>query len=470
MSFSQFLLILWARRAAALSVLVITVLTTLVISLVMPKSYQATSTLVIDLKSPDPIAGVVLPGIMTAGYMATQVDIIKSDRVAQRAVSLLKMEENPVTRDQWQTETGGKLSINVWLAGILQRGMEVKPSRESSVVEITYSGGDPDLSAAVANAFAQAYIDTTVALRADPAKQYASWFEEQIKAQRDRLDIAQRALADYQQQSGIVATDERLDYEIQKLNELSSQLTQAQAQGTDSVSKQQQTNPETLPEVMQNPLINQLKAELARMESSLKELSGNFGVNHPNYKRAQAEQQSLRARLNSEVARIASAIGTAGLVSQAKVVELTAAMDEQKTKVFELRRQRDTINLLMRDVETAQRAYDGLSQRYNQSNLEAQSAQTNVSVLTPATRPLKHNKPKVFLNLIVAVFLGGLLALALALVMELSQARVRSTEDLANSLDLPCLGQLASAEGPTAPRRNNPKGALTSIAKAREVA
>ncbi len=458
MSFSQFLTILWARRTAALSVLVITVLTTLIASLVMPKSYQATSTLVIDLKSPDPIAGVVLPGMMTAGYMATQVDIINSDRVAKRAGSLLKLEENPATRDQWQTETGGKVSIQVWLGGLLQKSLEVKPSRESSVIDISYTGADPDLAAAVANAFAQAYIDTTVQLRVEPAKQYAAWFEEQIKAQRDRLDVAQNALADYQQASGIVATDERLDYEIQRLNELSSQLTLAQAQGTDSSSKQQQANAETLPEVMQNPLINSLKGELARMESSLKELSGNLGVNHPNYKRALAEQQSLRAKIASEITRIASAIGTAGLVSQAKVQELNIAMDEQKKKVFELRRQRDTINLLVRDVETAQRAYDGLSQRFNQSNLEAQTAQTNASVLTPATRPLKHSKPKVFLNLVVAGFVGGLLALALALVLELSQPKVRSVEDLAQHLAVPCLGQVASAQPgkPNAARRRAP--------------
>ncbi len=442
MSIQQFLLIFFARKGPALAVFAVTVLTAIGLSIILPKTYQATNTVVIDLKSPDPIAGVVLPGMMTAGYMATQVDIVNSDRVAQRAVGLLKLEENPAVRDQWQQETQGRVSLPVWMGNLLQKNLDVKPSRESSVVNITFSAPDPTYAAAAANAFAQAYIDTTVQLKVDPAKQYASWFETQIKSQRDRLDAAQKALADFQEQSGIVISDGRLDYELQKFNELSTQLTMAQAQGTDSTSKQLLTQVDTLPEVMQNPLINQLKAELVRMESSLKDLSGNLGVNHPAYKRALSEQQSLKNRIADEIAHVTSAIGTAGLVSQAKVAELTTAIEEQKKKVFELRRQRDTINLLMRDVETAQRAYDGISQRYNQIALEAQSAQTNVAVLTPATPPLKHSKPKIIINTLVAIFLGGLLALALVLVQEALDPKVRSQEALSQALPIPCLGQV----------------------------
>lgn len=444
MNIQQFILIFLARKYPAIAVFAVTLLTTLALSLILPKTYQATNTVVIDVKSPDPIAGVVLPGMMTAGYMATQVDIVNSDRVAQRAVGLLKLEENPKVRDQWQEETQGRASLQVWMGNLLQKNLDVKPSRESSVVNINFSAADPVYAAAAANAFAQAYIDTTIELRVNPAKLYASWFETQINAQRERLDVTQKALADFQEQTGIIVSDGRLDYELQKFNELSTQLSIAQAQGTDSSSKQAQISADTLPEVMQNPLINQLKAELVRMESSLKELSGNLGVNHPAYKRALSEQQALKARVEAEIARVSSSIGTAGLVSQAKVTEITTAMEEQKKKVFELRRQRDTINLLVRDVDTAQRAYDGLSQRYNQSALEAQTAQTNVAVLTPATAPLKHSKPKVLINMLVAIFLGGLLAIALVLVQEALDSKVRSQQALSQALPIPCFGQVNS--------------------------
>lgn len=444
MSIQQFLLIFLARKWPAIAVFAVTVITTLGLSLYLPKTYQATNTVVIDLKSPDPIAGVVLPVTMTSGYMATQVDIVNSDRVAQRAVGLLKLEESPAVRDQWQEKTQGRVSLPVWMGEELQKNLDVKPSRESSVVSINFSATNAQYAAAAANAFAQAYIETTIELRVNPAKQYASWFEEQINAQRERLDVAQKALADYQEKTGIIVSDGRLDYELQKYNELTTQLSIAQAQGTDSSSKQAQVSIDTLPEVMQNPLVNQLKAELVRMESNLKDLSGNLGVNHPAYKRALSEQQTLKSRIAVEIDRVTSSIGTAGLVSQAKVVEITNAMEEQKKKVFELRRQRDTINLLLRDVDTAQKSYDVLSQRYNQLSLEAQTAQTNVAVLTPASAPIKHSKPKIVLNCIVAIFLGGLLALALVLIQEALSPKVRSAEALAQALPIPCFGQIES--------------------------
>jgi len=448
MTLHQLLLILWARRRLALAVLGLTVITTLVVSLLLPKQYKAWTAVVVDVKSPDPIVGMVLPGMMAPGYMATQVDIVNSDRTAQRVVKLLRMDESPAIREQWLEATDGKGQITHWLAELLQKKLDVKPSRESNVINISFSGQDAAFSAAVANAFAQAYIDTTIELRVEPARQYAVWFDSQVKAQRERLEAAQKALSDFQQESGIIATDERLDYEMQKYNELSSQLTQAESQGADSASKQKFGSSDTLQEVMTNPLINQLKADVARLESRLKELSGNLGENHPQYQRTLAELNELKARLKNETVKVTSAIGTAGRVSQAKEQELQAAIEAQRKKVLDLKKQRDEISVLVREVETAQRGFDAIGQRMTQSKLESQSLQTNVSVLTPAFEPLSPSSPRVFLNVLVAFVVGLVLALAAALGFELAQPRIRSADDLARATSVPVLVGLDSAVKP----------------------
>ena len=225
MTLQQFLLILRARYKVALFTLLITVATTLAVSLLLPKQYTANSAVVVDVKSPDPVSGMMLAGMIAPGYMATQIDIINSDRVSQRVVKLLKMDESPAIRQQWQEETQGKGQLVNWLAELLQRKLDVKPARESNVINISYSGADPDFTAAVANAFAQAYLDVNLDLKLAPARQYATFFEEQTKQMRDKLEKAQKALSTYQQNNGIVSADDRLDYETAKLNETSSQLT-----------------------------------------------------------------------------------------------------------------------------------------------------------------------------------------------------------------------------------------------------
>ncbi|MEY3251086.1 MAG: hypothetical protein RL227_59, partial [Pseudomonadota bacterium] len=85
MTFGQFLSILRARWWLALAILLVTVLLTAVVSLSLTKQYKATASVVVDFK-PDPVSAVLYGGGGSPAQMATQVDIIKSDRVAERVV------------------------------------------------------------------------------------------------------------------------------------------------------------------------------------------------------------------------------------------------------------------------------------------------------------------------------------------------------------------------------------------------
>jgi len=434
MTFQQFLLILRARFRAIFITLLATVLTALIISLLMPKQYTASTAVVIDVKSPDPIAGLVLPGMISPGYMATQVDIINSDRVALRVVKLLRMDENDVIKEQWREATDGNGSIGAWLADLLQKKLDVKPSRESSVINITFKGSDPAFAAGVANAFAQAYVDVSLELKVEPARHSASWFEGQTKLARDKLEAAQRALSSHQQKTGIVATDERLDYETSKLNELSTQLTVVQGETTDSHSKSKSGgNSESLSEILQNPLINSLKSDIARLESKLQDSNINLGANHPQTQRSESELASLKAQLVNETRIISSSFGTSVQVGKQKEKELLDAMSAQKVRVLDLNQQRDEISVLKRDVESAQHDFEGVSQRSALTRLESLSVQTNAVILSPATEPTEPSRPRILLNILVSIFLGTLLGTGTALALELSNRRVRSEEDMSGA-------------------------------------
>ena len=465
MNLQQFLLILRARYKLVLLVLLGTVTATLGVSLVLPKQYTATTSVVIDVKSPDPVIGMMLPGMAAPGYMATQTDIIQSDRVAQKVVKLLKLDANPTVRPQWMEATKGKGKLEVWLADVLQTKLDVKPARESNVISISYKAVDPGFAAAVANAFTQAYIETNVELKVEPARQYAKWFGEQGKSLRDNLEKAQAKLSAYQQEHGIVAIDERLDNETAKLNELSTQLTVVQGQTSDAQSKQRSgAASDTLPEVVQNPTIGALKVELARQEAKLQELAGNLGRNHPQYQRAESEIATLKRKLEVETRHITSGFSTSRAVGRDKEAELKAAIEAQKKKLLELKHHRDEVAVLMRDVDAAHKAYEAVSQRFNQTSLESQSTQTNVSVLTPAAEPTEPSFPKPLLNTLVSVFVGTLLGVGAALVLEMFDQRIRSVDDLGGMLQLPILGVIEKQQrrGPIRLAFWSRKSALTA--------
>lgn len=451
MNFQRFILILRARYKVALYTMLCTVTVTLVVNLSLPSQYTASTSVLVDIKSPDPIAGMVLPALMMPGYMATQVDIINSDRVSRRVVKSLKLDEAPEIRQHWQSTTNGKGQLDTWLAERLQKKLNVKPSRVSNVIVIDYVSPDPAFAALAANAYAQAYIDTNIDLAVEPAAQYAHWFGQQSKDLRDRLETAQTLLSKYQQSKGIVANDERLDNETARLHELSSQLSVVQGQAVETDSKQQLSGSiDMLSDVMTNPVIMSLKTDIARLEARRQEMAGNLGRNHPQYQRAEAEIATLKQKMADEVSRIAGSIKTSNRVSLSKESELRAAIEAQKLKLLNINRQRDELAVLQRDVESAKKAYDAVAQRFTQTNLESKVTQTNVSVLAAAMAPLESesSSPKILRNTMLAIFLGFWMGIGMVLVMERLDRRVRSAKDVERMLGHPILVEIAQQRRP----------------------
>jgi chain length determinant protein tyrosine kinase EpsG len=451
MSLGQFLAILRARWKGALLVFLLTVATSITASLLLPKQYTATASVVVDFK-PDPVTTMINGGLAPPGLMGTQVEVMQSERVARRAIRNLKFADNPKVREQWLEATGGKGSIETWLVLAIQKQLEVKPSREAAVISVSYKAPDPNFAAGVANAFVQAYLETSLALRVDPAKQYSSFFDSRAKEARETLEAAQAKLSAFQKEKGIIATDERLDIENARLNELSSQAVALQALTSESSSRQAQArgaSADKMQEVLTNPLIVSLRADMLRAEARLQELSSRLGDDHPQVVEAKANIASLRSKVDAETLRVTGGVGVSDNITRQRGADVRAALEAQRTQVLRMKAVRDEGSVLVRDVESAQRAFESVVARFNQSSLESRLTQSNVSPLTEAEPPLEPSSPKILLNSLVAVLLGGLLAIGGTLMLELMNRRIRSTEDVSRTLGLPMLGVLE----PTPQRR-----------------
>jgi len=459
MTATQFFSILRARWWVALAVFAIALVGTLGLSLVWPKKYAATASVVVDAK-PDPVSAMLYPGMSPPSFMTTQVDILQSERVAQRVVRNLKLTDNPDVRAQWQQATGGQGAIEVWLADTLVRSMDVKPSRESTVLTVTYKAGDPRFAASMANAFVQAYIDVSLDMRTSPAKQYSSFFDGRAKEAREQLEAAQAKLSAFQKDNGIIATDERLDVESARLNELSSQLVTMQAIAGESSSRNTQaqgSSGDKIQDVLSSPVIAALKSDLSRAEVGLQQLNTRYGENHPQVIETKGNIIELRARLEAETRKITGGVTVTNNINRQREAQVRAELEAQRAKVLRMKAVRDEGSVLARDVDNAQRTYDALQTRLTQTNIEGQANQTNINVLSRATPPLEPASPRLLLNLLLAVFGGTLLGVLAALGLEMFDRRVRSSTDVAELLGVPVLGVLpdANRSGLSARRRSS---------------
>lgn len=449
MTFSQFLHIIRARWLLVTSVFTVIVLATAIISWLLPKSYDATATVMVDVR-PDPVSGMGAGTMQNATILATQVDIIKSPTVARKVVLSLNLADNPELRLRWQKEAKARGDYVTWVSEVIGKGLDVKPSRESNVIDINYNGSDPAFAAIMANAFAKAYIDSTVQIRVNPAKQYADYFDERVKIAREKVEMAQNKLSAAQKEKGIIATEERLDVETQRLAELATQVTALRGLRADTSSRSAQASAraDQTPDVLSNALIVSLQAESSKLEGRLQELLERYGDAHPSVVETKASLSSVKQRIQTETRKITSSLGMMNSVAGSREAQAQAAYEAQREKLLKLKDARSELAILEREVDSAQKIYDSLQARLSQTNLESNSGQSNIYMLAAATEPTKPASPKVMLNIALSAIVGSLLALMAALGVEMFDHRVRSPGDLVQALDLPVLGVLPTPQKP----------------------
>jgi chain length determinant protein EpsF len=438
---SQYLRILWARKWVVLGLLVLVAAVGIAITLTMQRQYTAEASLVVDIRI-DPALGALAPALAAPSYMQTQIEILRSERVASRAVKILGVERSAAAVAQWREATQAKIPLERYFADVLTKGLYVEPARGSNIINLYFSAPDSIFAQAAANAFAQAYMDVSVELRVAPARQTASFLEDQTKSMRANLEQAQTRLSKFQQAKGIVVTDERYDQENARYNTLLTHLAMAQAEQIETETRRRNTGSEVSPDVLGSPAVMSLKSQLASAQTKLSEISSIVGPNHPQRQQLEAQIGELKQQLAAETRRVAGGTSTVNLSSSQKVAELQLLVDAQKKTLLAMRSDRDQIAVYQRDVDAAQRAYDAVIQRLGVTNLEGQNNQANTRLLSPAVEPLEPSRPKIPLG-IAASLLGGLVAGILAAFgLEIFDRRVRVPQDLIVVSGVPVIGVL----------------------------
>jgi len=453
MNLRQYFFMFRVRWRLAVGILLGTVAIAVPVILMLPKQYTASTSLGVEIKSPDFITTVLMPT-----NLASQEEIIRSERVTRQVIRTLGFDIDPGLRQTWQ-QVSGRGRYEEWLAEVMQRRLTVTPSRRGdNMITIQYRSPSPAEAAAVANAYARQYAEAAIEMKVEPARQYARWFGEQNKKLRADFEAAQARLSAFQREKGIGVRDENLGAEAERLANLAAQLTAAQTVAVDAKGKLQ-TGGDALPEVMQNTVIQGLRAEILRQEAKLRDAGANLGANHPQYRAMQAEVAELKVRLDAETRHVVRSVSTTRALSGDKERELKTALEAQRKKLLAMRADRDLLAVLERDVEGAKQAYETAERRFTQVNLESQATQSNVFLIRPAIEPLEPSFPKVKLYILASILFGALLGVATAHALETLDRRVRCVDDVAGLMRMRVLSVVERDASPgtlALQRRNAP--------------
>jgi len=481
-SLERFILILRMRAQLIGGIFAATVVIAGILTYLTPKMYTATASLNFNFVG-NPLDNQERAVLAYNTYISTQKGIIESLHVAKevedslteyerkRLIAALDAKHSVIDdvkhavtipvrslfkdnkRRIQETGDGEMLQINSpygWLAQTIGSDLHVQPVFNSRIMEISYSTTDRKVAALMANKFAEAYISTNLKMITDPARQSKEWFNEQLKSLRNRLEEAQSRLTAYQQEEGIVSSNERLDTEISRLQDQSSQLLAAQQLTRNAVTERQKLKEVldsgaslmTFGPVFNNPVIQKIKAEIRDLEARIVQSSSSLGKNHPRMKKMNSELSAARLRLEKEIQVVSDGIDNAAELSRERERELLQTVEKQKKLVLGLKNEHDRIAILQREVESTQATYNAALNQLNTTSLQSMVDQTNVSVVDSASIPGTHSSPRVMTNLILGALGGLILGIGIAVFLEIFSRKVYSREDFTVELGVPLLGHL----------------------------
>ena len=407
-------------------------------SLFSPRVYSASATLLFDTSQTDPV-GDRGGGAKNASLLGTQADIIRSAFVAERVVRDLKLDQPAAVQAQYRAASPG-IPLQEWLGRRLAKPLEILPTRNTNVLAVSYKSADPDYAARMATAFAQAYVQTQLQLRIDPARVYSQWFETQIADARRRLETAQRRLTRMQQARGLVGAG-RFDIEQSHLTELSAQLSGAEADAAQARARAG-SNVGSSSDAQMSGVVQGLDSQIAGRSAQLQQLRQTLGPNHPDVLAAQAELGQLRNSRGQAVGTAVTAVQTASSAASAREANLRGLVAAQRERLLRLSGVQDEFAVLQRDVDTAKAAYDAVTNRLNQVRLQSEIPITNVSLLDRAVAPTIPTSPNVSIRLLLGLLLGLFTGVALALLVEWRSPRIRSVGGLEGATGVAVLADL----------------------------
>lgn len=405
-----------------------------IVTFVLPRQYEGTSSVLVDIGQSDPTddAQKIQSQTVAESVMNTEMNVIQSNLVVEEVIRRAKL----VTGEGSQKDREKEMEDAV---KELRNHLTVSNDRQSNVMNISYLNTSAEKAAEVANLMSEVFLAKQVEVRSSPARQAATWFDKRAVDARDKYAAAQRKLSDFQRAHGIIGID-RMDLEAEKMKSLSAALVQAEADASAARSKAGSTN---ITEVAVSDSVQGIEQRRAVEAAHVADLAKTLGPNHPQMVAARAELGELDAALSSARSTQASALSGASSAASRHEADLRAQLAKQQETMIRLSAVQDDLMVLQRDVDTAQKTYEAIRSKVDETRLKSEIAQANASPLDRAVPPVLPAKPKVLLLLAAGLVLGALIGVATALFLELITPRVRTPQGLQTATDVEVLADLS---------------------------
>jgi capsular exopolysaccharide synthesis family protein len=454
-SIMQFWRVLQKRRWLVFASLATVVLAVTVVSFLLPKRYESSARILLDLEGNDGLSleQVVMPiGLDLNTKLETQIRIVQSDTIANTVIRQLSLQSNKSFAGKLTVPAGTdydslKLEQHAKLLKAFHKSLNVQLIPKTQIVEVHFRNRDPRLAAEVANSVANTYIEHNFQTKFKAAQQTSDWLTKQLDDLKKHAESSQEALTSYQKKTGILGTDETHNIILDKLEELNKELSAAEG---DRIVKEAKyriamtENPELIANIAPESVLGALYKERAEVRSEYAQVTAKYGASYPRVVQLQSQLTELDSSINKEVEKVGQAVRAEYRAALKSEEMLQTSFDKQKGEAYKLNEDAIQYAILRRDVESSRDLYEGLLKKLKEAGVTAGLKSSNINIVDQASEPVEPIEPNIPLNIGLGL-MGGLLGgIAMAFIVENIDNSIRTPQDIESYCSLPSLGVIPS--------------------------
>jgi succinoglycan biosynthesis transport protein ExoP len=273
--------------------------------------------------------------------------------------------------------------------------------------------------------------------------------EKKLAEARKKMEESEARLNRYKREHNIVTFEDKESITAQKLEQLNKELVSAQTRRMEAEARYREVEAgRPIADLMNNPLIQTLKAAEAKLITDQSELSKKFGEEHPRMIQIRHELAATRDKINAEMAVVKQTIKNEYSMVKAQEENLKKALQEQKNVTQDQSDVGIQYRVLLRDVETNRALYENMLKSLKNTTATENVPATNIRIVYPALVPEAPVYPRKARTLMLAACLGLFLGVALALVLESVDTTIKTPEDVEGFLGIPSLAMIPHIETP----------------------
>lgn len=357
------------------------------------------------------------------------------------------------------TELSGAPELNAEETKNALGAVEFELIPESRLVRITVDHENPQVAAAVANAYAKAAEEMAIQENRSVSDSAVSWLKSQAGAQREALNKADQAIVDFSKKNNIAALKNKATGMRESISALNEDLVEAenehiQARNILEAIKNTPHDAESLGQLPSAvPRLEEINEMVQKWSDAVQEKNAllvRYTPQHPQVI-AQSERISGLAKQLDKAIRRAQETAAADVemarqkvqTIKNRIDELSDDLSETQLTIVKLEAHLDS---LKRERDAAEVAFGGILNRMEEARLAADEETATIQIAEMAGIPVKPVSPKTLQIIGIALFLGIGGGAGLALVQDVADDHVTEPAEIEMGLGVDILGAIPNLQ------------------------